>query len=366
MSSVGEQDAKKTTSNAEMSPTRQRLPEWLRANLPAGSGLIQFTKTRAAVEGGQLNTVCEEARCPNIHDCWARGTATFMIAGKECTRGCRFCSVETLKNPELPDADEPDRLAGAVRDMGLRHVVITVVDRDDLADGGAGHYRQCVLAVHRQAPEVTIELLSSDLGGNFAALDRLLSDLPLAVFAHNVECVPRLDSTVRDPRASFQQSLEVLARSKAFRPDLYTKSSLMIGLGETDAEVSDAMYRLRGTDVDILTLGQYIAPGRPGERFLPVDRYVPPDQFLQWKAEAQKLGFKAVASAPMVRSSYRAGALLAEAKGEQPSAPQTQERPVPNQFSDQDTHVQVAVRSEALVASADQLRRDDSAPRTLG
>ncbi len=340
--SVGEQDAKKTTSTAAVSPARKRLPGWLRANLPAGGGLVRFNKTQATVEGGQLNTVCEEARCPNIHDCWARGTATFMVAGKECTRGCRFCSVETLKNPEPPDADEPDRLARAVRDMGLRHVVITVVDRDDLADGGAEHYRQCVLAVHQQSPEVTIELLSSDLGGNFTALENLLGDLPLAVFAHNVECVPRLDSTVRDPRASFQLSLEVLVRSKAVRPELYTKSSLMIGLGETDAEVSDTMDRLYGAGVDILTLGQYIAPGRPGERFLPVDRYVPPEKFSQWEVEARKLGFKAVASAPMVRSSYRAGQLLAEAKGEPPAADATQELPVLNQVSEQETPTDVA------------------------
>jgi lipoic acid synthetase len=193
-------------------------------------------------------------------------------------------------------------------------VVITVVNRDDLADGGADHYKRCVQAVHNRLPQVTVELLSSDLAGNDAALVHLLADIPLAVFAHNVECVPRLDQLVRDPRASFAQSLGVLRRAKELRPDLWTKSSIMIGLGETDDEVTDAMRRLREAGVDMLTLGQYLAPGRPGERFLPVDRFVPPSRFEQWAVEARELGFRAVASGPLVRSSYRAGLLLDEAR----------------------------------------------------
>ncbi|MGI9455148.1 MAG: lipoyl synthase [Aeoliella sp.] len=293
---------------------RPRLPEWLRAQPPSGDALALFKRTRGAVDEGGLHTVCEEAKCPNIHDCWGRGTATFMIAGKECTRGCPFCSVETLRAPALPDVDEPEFLDNAVERMRLEHVVITVVNRDDQADDGASHYHRCVEAVHARTPTVTIELLSSDLAGNWDALAAMLDGLPLDVFAHNVECVPRLDSLVRDPRASFAQSLEVLQRVKYLRPDLVTKSSLMVGLGETNEEILEAMHELRSVDVEIVTLGQYLAPGRPSERYLPVDRYVAPDQFAAWAGEAEALGFAGIAAGPMVRSSFRAGELLAKAK----------------------------------------------------
>jgi lipoic acid synthetase len=295
-------------------PARPRLPEWLRVNLPAGQQLAILNTTHHAVADHGLHTVCEEARCPNLNDCWSRGTATFMVAGKECTRGCRFCSVQTLREPEPPDPNEPEQLAAAVERMGLAHVVITVVNRDDLADGGAGHYKRCVKAVHDRLPKVTIELLCSDLGGDDGSLRELLDGIPLEVFAHNVECVPRLDRHVRDPRASFEHSLKVLRLAKQLRPDLWTKSSIMIGLGETDDEVSDAMRRLRGANVDMLTLGQYLAPGRPGERFLPVDRFVPPEKFAAWAKEAKGIGFAAVAAGPLVRSSYRAGLLLEHAR----------------------------------------------------
>lgn len=291
-----------------------RLPKWIRANLPSGTGHLRFNQTRSSVTDGALHTVCEEARCPNVHDCWSRGTATFMIAGKQCTRGCRFCSVETVRAPEAPDAEEPANLAAAVERMALEYVVLTVVNRDDLSDGGASHYRQCVLAIKNRLPQVQVELLSSDLGGNQQALAALLAETPLAVFAHNVECVPRLDTIVRDPRASFAQSLKVLEHAKNLRPDLCTKSSLMIGLGETDQEISDAMRRLHSAGVELLTLGQYLAPGRPGERFLPVTRYAAPARFAAWDQEARELGFLAVASGPMVRSSYRAGWLWEQAR----------------------------------------------------
>ena len=296
-------------------PDRPRLPDWLRVNLPSGQRLSVFNKTHDAVQQNQLHTVCEEARCPNIHDCWARGTATFMVAGQECTRGCRFCSVETLKTPAPPDPNEPTHLAAAVERMQLSHVVITVVNRDDLPDGGADHYKKCVEAVHARLPNITIELLSSDLQGDEAALAHLLEGTGLAVFAHNVECVPRLDQLVRDHRASFNLSIRVLRAAKSMRPDLMTKSSLMVGLGETDTEVSDAMRQLRAADVDLLTIGQYLAPGRPGDRYLPVDRFVRPETFGEWEIEARDMGFKAVAAGPLVRSSYRAGMLLENAKG---------------------------------------------------
>jgi lipoic acid synthetase len=197
--------------------------------------------------------------------------------------------------------------------MGLSHVVITVVNRDDLPDGGAAHYRRCVDAVHDRRPRVTIELLSSDLAGNLDALACLLDGAPLAVFAHNVECVRRLDQMVRDPRASFDLSLQLLREAKRLRGDLLTKSSLMVGLGETDAEITGALHELRDAGVDIVTLGQYLAPGRPGERFLPVARYVPPKHFEDWADEARTIGFRAVAAGPLVRSSYRAGELFGEA-----------------------------------------------------
>jgi len=293
---------------------RPRLPEWLRVNLPNGSPLALFNATQHTLAENELHTVCEEARCPNIHDCWARGTATFMIAGRSCTRGCRFCSVETLRAPEPPDPAEPEHLADAVERMHLEHVVITVVNRDDLPDGGASHYKRCVQAVHQRLPNITIELLSSDLAGSEKALAHLLDGVPLAVFAHNVECVSRLDHTVRDPRASFAQSLAVLRTAKRLRSDVLTKSSLMVGLGETDAEVSDALRQLRDAEVDLLTLGQYLAPGKPGERFLPVDRFVTPEQFNAWADEARESGFRAVASGPLVRSSFRAGLLLEAAR----------------------------------------------------
>jgi lipoic acid synthetase len=307
------------------------LPSWLRVNLPSGRPLALLNATHDAIAEHGLHTVCEEARCPNLNDCWSRGTATFMIAGKECTRGCRFCSVDTNRNPEPPDPREPQHLAAAVERMRLAHVVITVVNRDDLPDGGADHYKRCVQAVHDRLPHVTIELLSSDLGGDDAALSHLLSESPLAVFAHNVECVPRLDKLVRDPRASFEQSVRVLLRAKQIRGDLWTKSSIMVGLGETDGEVTDAMRRLRDADVDMLTLGQYLAPGRPNERFLPVDRFVTPEQFAIWRDDARALGFRAVAAGPLVRSSYRAGLLLDEArqaicKADNPVRHHTEER----------------------------------------
>lgn len=283
-------------------------------NLPTGRSLAVLSATHGAIHEHELHTVCEEARCPNLNDCWSRGTATFMIAGRECTRGCRFCSVQTSRKPELPDPREPRELAAAVERMGLAHVVITVVNRDDLPDGGADHYKQCVRAVHDRLPHVTIELLSSDLAGDEAALRHLLAGTPLAVFAHNVECVPRLDKLVRDPRASFAQSVQVLRRAKQLRGDLLTKSSIMVGLGETGSEVVDAMRRLRQADVDMLTLGQYLAPGRPGERYLPVDQFVAPGQFEQWRDDAREMGFRAVAAGPLVRSSFRAGMLLEEAR----------------------------------------------------
>jgi lipoic acid synthetase len=300
------------SSSQTRSGRKRRLPFWLRANLPQGTASGKFQRLRRTVTEGRLHTVCEEARCPNIHECWGRGTATFMVAGKACTRTCRFCAVQTLRSPPPPDPDEPQQLASAVASMALSHAVITVVNRDDLSLSGADHYRQCLCAVHQRVPKVTLELLSSDLGGETAALAHLLDATPIAVFAHNVECAPRLDPVVRDRRASFDQSLAVLAAAKRLCPELWTKTSLMLGLGEDDVEVADVIAQVRDAGVDILTLGQYLAPTL---RHHPVQRFVTPEEFADWDRKAREIGFKAVASGPLVRSSYRAGLLLDEVRG---------------------------------------------------
>lgn len=294
--------AKKSAS----SPSR-RLPDWFRTTLPTGQQQAAFNTTKAAVKDNKLHTVCEEARCPNIHDCWASGDATFMIAGQECTRGCRFCAVGTIKRPPPLDPEEPNHLADAVASMNLRHAVITVVNRDDLSDSGANHYKACIEAVHRKSPEVSLELLCSDLAGDLEALSHLLDESPLSVFAHNVECVPRLDATVRDARASFGQSLAILKEAKKLRPDIITKSSLMVGVGETDEEIDEALKMLRDAEVDLITIGQYLAPSK---KHLAVDRFPEPERYDEWATLAIDLGFSGIASGPLVRSSYKAGLLL--------------------------------------------------------
>ena len=294
---------------------RKRLPRWFKTSLPTGTAQIRYNETKSNVHEHGLHTVCEEARCPNVHDCWGRGTATFMVAGEVCTRGCRFCAVGTVKTPPPLDTDEPTDLAEAVERMGLSHAVITVVNRDDLPDGGAGHYRDCIVAVNQRSPEVGLELLCSDLDGDLEALAMLLDGLPLRVFAHNVECVPRLDALVRDPRASFKQSLRILSEARRLRPDIRIKSSIMVGLGESDEEVTEAMGMLYEAGVEMVTLGQYL---QPGDRHLPVERFPEPRQFAEWDRKARDMGFKAVASGPLVRSSYRAGLLWEEAKGGEP------------------------------------------------
>ena len=291
---------------------RKRLPPWFKTHLPTGGAQIAFNEVRDNVLKHQLSTVCQQAQCPNIHDCWGRGTATFMVAGEECTRGCRFCAVGTVKDPPPLDEEEPGNLAEAVDLMGVSHAVITCVNRDELSDGGASHYRACLEAVHARRPDIGLEFLCSDLDGNLEALAALLNGLELRVFAHNVECVPRLDSVVRDHRASFEQSLMILREAKRLRPDILTKSSIMVGVGETDEEVVEAMRLLRGVDVDLLTIGQYLAPS---PRHLVVDRFPEPEIFGEWDQAARDLGFKAVACGPLVRASYRAGLLYEEAKG---------------------------------------------------
>lgn len=299
-----------TVRKLTMAKARTRLPEWFRTRLPSGELQKKFNETKSTVTENMLHTVCQEARCPNIHECWAAKDATFMVAGQECTRGCRFCAVGTIKRPPPLDENEPQNLADAISAMGLNHAVITVVNRDDLPDSGASHYRKCLEAVREKSPEVSLELLCSDLAGDHQALQSLLEGLELEVFAHNVECVPRLDSVVRDARASFKQSIGILIQAKKLRPDILTKSSLMVGLGETDEEIVEALQLLKDADVDLVTIGQYLAPS---PNHLPVDRFPEPSQYDDWSKKIEEMGFLGWACGPLVRSSYKAGELLAKA-----------------------------------------------------
>ena len=299
-----------TVQKLTMAKARTRLPEWFRTRLPSGELQKKFNETKDTVTDNMLHTVCQEARCPNIHECWAAKDATFKVAGQECTRGCRFCAVGTIKRPPPLDENEPGSLADAISTMGLKHAVITVVNRDDLPDSGASHYRRCLEAVREKSPEVSLELLCSDLAGDHQALADLLDGLELEVFAHNVECVPRLDSVVRDARASFAQSIGILVEAKKLRPDILTKSSLMVGLGETDEEIIEALQMLKDAQVDLVTIGQYLAPS---PNHLPVDRFPEPSQYDDWSREIEEMGFLGWACGPLVRSSYKAGELLAKA-----------------------------------------------------
>ena len=293
-----------------MADTRPRLPDWFRTSLPTGELQRKFKETKATVTDNMLHTVCQEARCPNIHECWAAKDATFMVAGQECTRGCRFCAVGSIKVPPPLDENEPANLADAISTMGLNHAVITVVNRDDLPDSGAAHYRKCLEAVRERTPEVTLELLCSDLAGDHQALHDLLNGLELEVFAHNVECVPRLDSKVRDHRATFEQSIGILKEAKRLRPEILTKSSIMVGLGETDDEITEALQLLKDAGVDLVTIGQYLAPS---PKHLAVDRFPEPERYNEWSKQIEDMGFLGWACGPLVRSSYKAGELLAKA-----------------------------------------------------
>ena len=299
-----------TVRKLSMADTRPRLPDWFRTSLPTGELQRKFNETKATVTDNMLHTVCQEARCPNIHECWAAKDATFMVAGQECTRGCRFCAVGSIKTPPPLDENEPENLADAISNMGLNHAVITVVNRDDLADSGASHYRKCLEAVRKKTPEVTLELLCSDLAGDHQALYDLLNGLEIEVFAHNVECVPRLDSKVRDHRATFEQSIGILKEAKRLRPDILTKSSIMVGLGETDDEITEALQLLKDAEVDLVTIGQYLAPS---PKHLAVDRFPEPERYDEWSKQIAEMGFLGWACGPLVRSSYKAGELLAKA-----------------------------------------------------
>jgi len=292
----------KSKRNAEM-PARGRKPSWLRAKMPSGEG---FSTVKKTVKSHRLSTVCEESMCPNIGECWNAGTATIMVMGSVCTRACRFCAVDTGNPRGWLDAEEPLNTARAVKLMDLSYIVLTSVDRDDLADGGAAHYASCVREIKKLNPGTAVEALTPDFNGVMTHVECVV-DSGLEVFAQNVETVKRLTHPVRDPRASYQQTIDVLAYAKSYRPDVLTKTSLMLGLGETDDEIDTTMRDLRAANVDILTLGQYL---QPTANHLPVERYVSPDQFDAYRDAGLVYGFLEVVAGPMVRSSYRAEQVL--------------------------------------------------------
>jgi len=284
---------------------RDRLPSWLKRNLPIGGGL-QFTSR--LIDDLRLETVCESAKCPNRLECWSQRTATFMILGNVCTRPCGFCSVPKGKTEAL-EIDEPQRVAEAAARLGLAHVVITSVTRDDLRDGGAEHFYQCVLAV-RERTGAAVEVLTPDFIGKAGALERVMEAKP-EVFNHNTETVPRLYREVRGRKSDYRWTLELLRRAKQLDRGVKTKSGLMLGLGETRDELFDVLCDLVDAGCDMLTLGQYL---RPTPEHLPVDRYVPPEEFDELGRAAKSLGFRRVASGPFVRSSYHAGEMAEDTK----------------------------------------------------
>jgi lipoyl synthase len=285
-------------------PTNQRKPPWLRAPMPAGA---DFSAVKNIVREHRLSTVCEEAKCPNIGECWNAGTATIMLMGAVCTRACRFCAVDTGNPRGWLDAEEPENVARSVELMRLKYVVLTSVNRDDLSDGGAAHYAAAIRAIKRRNPATAVEALTPDFQGVMRDVSTVL-DSGLDVFAQNVETVRRLTHPVRDARAGYDQTIEVLRAAKVYRPTILTKTSLMLGLGETAAEIRETMSDLRAANVDLLTLGQYL---RPTVNHLDVERFVTPQEFNQYRDWALQLGFLECVSGPLVRSSYRAEQALA-------------------------------------------------------
>jgi lipoic acid synthetase len=281
-----------------------RKPPWLRASMPGGAA---FTAVKEIVREHRLSTVCEEAKCPNIGECWNAGTATIMLMGAVCTRACRFCAVDTGNPRGWLDPEEPENVARSVELMGLKYVVLTSVDRDDLEDGGAAHYAAAIRAIKRRTPGTAVEALTPDFVGVIRDVHTVL-DSGLDVFAQNVETVERLTHPVRDPRAGYRQTIEVLGAAKSHRPAVLTKTSLMLGLGETNDEIRKTLRDLRRAAVDLLTLGQYL---RPTSNHLAVERFVTPQEFTRYRDWALDLGFLECVSGPLVRSSYRAERALA-------------------------------------------------------
>jgi lipoic acid synthetase len=281
-----------------------RKPVWLRVRAPAGEN---YTKVKQSLRSLNLHTVCEEARCPNISECWGIGTATIMIMGDICSRGCRFCAINSGK-PVLLDAGEPERVAKAIKEWRLRYVVITSVCRDDLEDGGAEHIAKTIKAIKLLCPTIIVESLIPDFRGDDGSIKKIVKSKP-EVISHNIETVPRLTPKVRDARASYEQSLLVLKKIKDINSLIYTKSSIMLGLGESEEEVIQTIKDLRSVGVSILTIGQYL---QPTPKHLPLIEFIAPEKFNWFREIAERIGFVYVASGPLVRSSYRAGEFFLE------------------------------------------------------
>lgn len=281
------------------------MPKWLKTDIPIGKN---YHRIKQNLRDLKLHTVCEEAKCPNVGECWGGGThgtatATIMVMGDTCTRGCRFCSVKTARRPPPLDPLEPVNTARAIASWGLDYVVLTSVDRDDISDGGASHFAETVVEIKKSNPFIFVECLTPDFGGKLSGVEKV-AESGLDVYAHNVETVAQLQWLVRDPRANYQQSLSVLEHAKKHTPSLLTKTSLMLGLGETDDQVKRVLEDLREKDVDCLTIGQYM---QPTKRHIKVKEYVHPDKYKYWEEYGNKLGFVYTASGPLVRSSYKAG-----------------------------------------------------------
>jgi len=283
-------------------------PSWFRVPAPSQSQKSRYAEVKDSLKELSLATVCEEAQCPNIGECWNGGTGTIMLLGDTCTRGCMFCAVDTSQAPSPPDPFEPFKTADAVSRWGVDYIVLTSVDRDDIPDGGSQHFATTVELIKHQKPEMLVECLVSDFRGNLDSVSTLAA-CGMDVYAHNIETVERLQKFVRDPRAGYKQSMSTLEHAKEINPDLYTKTSIMLGLGETDEEVIQTMKDLRAIDVDVVTFGQYL---RPTDNHLSVVDYVTPEKFDEYRVMAEDMGFKYCASGPMVRSSYKAGEFFLE------------------------------------------------------
>ncbi len=285
--------------------SRSRFPSWLRVSLPTGENYERIKQISSA---RNLHTVCEEARCPNIAECWGAGTATFMVLGELCTRGCRFCSVNSALKPPPPDPLEPEKLAQTIQEMKLDYIVLTTVCRDDLPDQGASHIASCITALRQSCPKTKIEVLMQDFRGDVGLISRVLEAGP-DVAAHNLETVRRLTPAVRDSKAGYDQSLNVLSFFRKILPETPAKSSLLLGIGETEEETLEALRDLRSAGVSIVTLGQYLRPDSSG-RNVPVREFLSPERFNFYADRAREMGFADIASGPLVRSSYHAGELF--------------------------------------------------------
>ncbi len=284
---------------------RAPKPSWLKVKAPSGEN---YTRIKDLLGELKLATVCQEAKCPNMGECWSGGTATFMLMGEVCTRGCRFCNVKTGNPKGAIDPFEPEKVAYSISQMDLKYVVITSVDRDDLEDQGSSHFARTVSTIKKLQPDLIVEILTPDFRGNKELIQQLADSEP-DVFAQNIETVRRLTSSVRDPRAGYDQTMGVLKTVKEHKPNMYTKSSLMLGLGETDEEIMETLRDLRAVGCDVITFGQYL---QPTERHLKVIEFITPEKFKYWQEIAEGMGFLYVASGPLVRSSYRAGEFFME------------------------------------------------------